>query len=69
MATWIQNLVAILIVAACGVWAVWQSVKSLRGKPGKLGSCCAKGCSAQSPTAEPKVQFIPSEMLTRRTPK
>jgi hypothetical protein len=69
MANWLQNLLAIAIVAACGAWAIRQSVKSLRGKPGKLGSCCAKGCSAQTPSAEPKVQFIPSEMLTRRTPK
>jgi hypothetical protein len=65
----LQNLLAIVLVAGCGVWAVWQGVRSLRGKPGKLGSCCAKGCSAQKPAAEPKVQFIPSEMLTRRNPK
>jgi hypothetical protein len=67
MAIWMQNLLAIAAVAACGGWALFQGVKSLSGKRSRLGSCCDKGCGAgqAKPSAE-KVHFLPSDMLRKR---
>ncbi|HUB23904.1 MAG TPA: hypothetical protein VL992_00645 [Tepidisphaeraceae bacterium] len=70
MAVWLQNILAVCLVSACGMWAVWQGVKSVRGKRSKLGSCCSKGCSAGAP-AEPtgRTQFMPADLLRNRAKK
>ena len=47
-----------------------QAFTTLRGKPGKLGNCCAKGCNSDRTAPEaPKregVAFISSESLSVR---
>jgi hypothetical protein len=67
MPAWLQNLLALTLVAACGLWAARQAVRSLRGKRSRLGSCCDKGCgAAQTKPAAGPVQFLPSDLLKRR---
>jgi len=64
-----QHLVVILLVAGCLGFVVWQTVRTLRGKRSRIGSCCAKGCAE---TAKPqaakteRIVFMPVEMLSRR---
>jgi hypothetical protein len=71
MSPFLQNLLAILLVALAATYTLFQATKSLRGKASKLGSCCSKGCSSleKSPTesAQPKTQFLPADMLKRRS--
>ncbi len=48
----------------------WQGFKSLAGKRSRLGSCCEKGCAAQTPVSGKdskgeRLVFIPVEMLSR----
>jgi len=70
----VQNLLVVLLVAACVAWVGRQAFQSLRGRRSKLGSCCAKGCAATAPPAKPtetpslapRIQFIPLEQLSRR---
>jgi hypothetical protein len=69
MGIWSQHLLVILLVASCLFVVGRQAFASLRGKPGKLGNCCAKGCQPTAPAAESKakgVAFIPVEMLSHR---
>jgi hypothetical protein len=59
-----QNLAVILILGGCLAYIGWQLLQAFRGRKSKLGSCCAKGCSAKAPesNATPKpapVQFLP----------
>lgn len=73
MPLWTQHLLVIVAVAAC-VFAVGrQAFTTLRGKPGKLGNCCAKGCNPTPTKPEaPKgegVAFISSESLSVRARK
>ncbi len=72
MAMWLQNLVVIVAVAGCVAFIAWQFVGTLFSR-GKLGSCCAKGCSRTQAEAKGKagegdqrVVFLPAEFLTRR---
>ncbi len=72
MPLWLQNLVVLLLVAACLAWVGRQAFQSLRGRRSRLGSCCAKGCAAppqnastEKPAAGQPIQFIPVEMLSR----
>jgi hypothetical protein len=71
----IQNLLVLLLVAACVAWVGRQAFQSLRGRRSKLGSCCAKGCTTTAPEAKPteqqspaapRIAFIPLEQLARR---
>jgi hypothetical protein len=62
----LQNLIALLLVAACGGWAVWQGVKAFSGKKSRIGSCCSKGCSGQEKTPGAKTQFLPADLLKKR---
>jgi hypothetical protein len=78
MPLWLQNLLVLLLVAACLAWVGRQAWQSLRGRRSRLGSCCAKGCAAPEPSPQDsatdkavpatpqRVQFIPVEMLSRR---
>ena len=68
MNQWVQNLLALTLVALCLAYVLWQAFASLRGKRSKLGSCCSKGCQPPAtthPKAE-KVIFFPSDMLRKR---
>jgi hypothetical protein len=65
----LQHLLVLTLVLASATFVLWQSVRSLRGKKSKVGSCCARGCESQSSTAKPqreRVIFLPVEMLGRR---
>jgi hypothetical protein len=74
MPMWLQNLVVLLAVIACLIFVSRQVVSSLAGRKSRLGSCCAKGCSAHpvpGASAKPqaageRVAFIPVEMLRKR---
>jgi hypothetical protein len=58
----------LLIVAAAAFVLLRQALATLRGRGGKLGSCCAKGCDAQLKSQQPsadRIVFLPVESLTR----
>ena len=66
MTLWIQNLIVLLAVAGCLAFVGRQAFQTLRGRKSKIGSCCAKGCSASAPPAgkpTERVHFLPVEML------
>jgi hypothetical protein len=70
----IQNFAVLLIIGVCLAYIVYQSIQAFRGRKSKLGSCCSKGCSATTPTADPSpkpapVQFLPLANVGRRTHK
>jgi hypothetical protein len=65
MSLWSQHFLVLLIVAFCVAIIAVEAVRTLRGRKGKLGSCCAKGCETQSPASNTqRVVFLPAEMLT-----
>ena len=71
MALWLQHTLALALVAAALVVVIRQAVGALRLRHGKIGSCCAKGCSPppdQPPAAKPaeRIVFLPVESLTRK---
>jgi len=70
MSLWLQNLVVILALLACGAFLVRSAWNTLAGKRSKIGSCCSKGCDAhKAPDATQggeRIQFIPVEMLGRK---
>jgi hypothetical protein len=70
----LQNLVILLLVAACLAYVGWHGAQAFLGRKSKLGSCCAKGCASvaddqlkQKPPSPP--QFMPIENLTRNRTK
>src|SRR5436190_21575581 len=76
MPSWLQHLLVLLLVIGCCAFVARQALASLAGRKSKLGSCCAKGCSAGE-TAKPaaaasaapkpeRIVFMPIEMLSRR---
>lgn len=75
MTLWLQNLIVLFAVAGCLGFVGRQAFQSLRGRKSKIGSCCAKGCSASAPPAgklAERIVFLPVEMLGRsgtRKPK
>jgi hypothetical protein len=66
----IQHALVIALVALCAAFVLWQSIRTLRGRGGKVGSCCAKGCDPAKPgEAKPpakRVAFIPVAKLARK---
>ena len=73
MATWMQNLLVLLLVAGCLAVVGWQIFSTLFGGKGRMGSCCAKGCASQQPSAPQnspagveRVVFFPAELLGRK---
>ena len=67
MPLWSQHTLVLLIVAAAAIILLRHAIASLRGRGGKLGSCCAKGCDPTPASQQPtdRVVFIPVESLTR----
>ena len=67
MSLWIQHTLVLLIVAAAAILLLRHAIASLRGRGGKLGSCCEKGCTAapQTPQHADRIAFIPVESLGR----
>jgi hypothetical protein len=70
MPLWLQHLLVLALVAFALVVVIRQAVATLRLKGGKIGSCCAKGCSGAASThAKPageRIVFLPAESLLRR---
>lgn len=75
MANWLQNLIVLGLVAACLAVVGRQLFSTLFGRKGKLGSCCAKGCSSHDSSNSngqngkapvERVVFLPVELLGRR---
>jgi hypothetical protein len=68
MPLWLQHLLVLTLVGACLAYTSFQGIRSLRGKKSRLGSCCAKGCSAPQSSAATteKIHFLPVEMLRKR---
>jgi hypothetical protein len=67
MSEWFQHILVLLIVAGAMLVLVRQALATFRGRGGKLGSCCAKGCDAHSnpkPSGE-RIAFLPVDSLTR----
>jgi hypothetical protein len=67
MPLWTQHILVLLAVAAALTVLVRQAIATLRGRGGKIGSCCAKGCDAQRPPERDgeRIVFLPVESLTR----
>ena len=70
MPSWLQNLIVLSIVAACG--AAWLRQLIGAARSGK-GGCCAHGCGAQRQAKTEAVAFLPVESLRtvrrRRPPR
>jgi hypothetical protein len=74
MPSWVQHILVIALVTMCVAFVAWQTVRSLAGRRGRVGSCCAKGCGVEDnaaalsakPQAPQRDQFMPVEMLARR---
>ncbi|MGH7215008.1 MAG: hypothetical protein ACREIT_09625 [Tepidisphaeraceae bacterium] len=71
MPVWLQHLLVGLIVTGALVFVAWQTARTLWGKHGKVGRCCAKGCASEAtPTGAKippeRVVFMPVEMLGRK---
>src|SRR4051794_1215331 len=69
MPSWLQHTLVLTLVGACLAYTIWQGARSLFGKRGRLGNCCAKGCSATPRAQKPATDrfvFLPSEMLRKR---
>ena len=69
MSPLIQNLIALLLVAACAGYVAWQLLRTIRSGKGKAGACCNKGCgsdeAAASKSPGPREQFIAADSLRR----
>ena len=67
MPVWAQHILVLLAVATAAAVLVRQGIATLRGRGGKIGSCCAKGCAsdAGSKAQGERVAFLPVESLTR----
>jgi hypothetical protein len=81
MALWIQHVLVLGGVATCVGIVGWQTARTLFGRGGKMGQCCAKGCAghldqstnnakpqASSPASSrgERVVFLPVEMVGRK---
>ncbi len=71
MSSLVQNLIALLLVAACVGYVGWQLLRTIHFGKGKAGSCCGKGCAtveeeAKAATPAGGVQFIASDSLRRK---
>jgi len=64
MPTWTQHLLVILLITACLALLIRQAVRFFRGR--STGTCCSTGCAPKTPEAQPKEQFLPRDLLTRR---
>jgi hypothetical protein len=69
MTTWLQHLLVLTLVLACATFVVWQTVRTLRGKGSRVGSCCAKGCGGGTEQMNQgqaqRVVFLPVETLRK----
>ena len=69
----LQHILALTVVAGCLGYVGWQAVQTLRGRKGRVGNCCSKGCNPQEQggdssaanTKGPQIVYIPVDMLGR----
>jgi hypothetical protein len=67
MPIWLQHTLVIALVAACVIYIVYQAVRSVQMRGGRIGSCCAKGCAEEKKGDEgARVAFIPADALRKR---
>jgi hypothetical protein len=63
-----QHAVVWIVVAACVAYVARQAMRTLAGRRGKIGNCCATGCGEAKPqqAGGPRVAYLPASMLTRK---
>jgi hypothetical protein len=69
MPFWTQHVLVLALVAAAAFVIIRGAIGTLKLRHGKIGSCCAKGCAANSqPKTDPaeRIVFLPVESLTRK---
>ena len=81
MSDWVQHLLVLVTVVLCVAVVASQTARTLFGRGGKIGQCCAKGCAAHldsstsvakpqatspAPPRGERVVFLPVEMLGRK---
>jgi len=64
MPLWTQHLLVILLITACLSLLLRQAYRFYKGR--SIGNCCSTGCAPKAKETEPKAQFLPREMLSRR---
>ncbi len=73
---WLQHALVLTLAAACLAYVGWQTIRTLRGRGGKVGSCCDKGCS-EAPTrpaptkssgesSSDRIVFFPADLLVQK---
>jgi len=67
MPLWTQHLLVILLISACVALLARQAYRFYRGR--STGTCCSTGCMPRQESPKTKEQFLPRELLTRRSPK
>jgi hypothetical protein len=69
MPLWLQHTFVLSVVGACLAYAVFQAVRTVFGKPSRMGSCCAKGCPttpAPQNRGTERIVFLPADLLRKR---
>ena len=64
MPLWTQHLLVILLITICAALLVRQVYRFYRGR--STGTCCSTGCAPKPPETQPKEQFLPRDLLSRR---
>ena len=67
MPLWTQHLLVILLITTCLSLLVRQAYRFYKGR--STGNCCSTGCMPKPQQSESKAQFLPRDLLTRRSPK
>jgi hypothetical protein len=67
MPLWTQHLLVILLIIACAAILLRHAYRFFHGRA--TGNCCSTGCAPKPEQAQPKEQFLPRDLLTRRSPK
>jgi hypothetical protein len=69
MPLWTQHLLVLALEAGAAFVVIRGAIGTLKLRHGKIGSCCAKGCAANTaPKTTPteRIVFLPVESLTRK---
>ena len=69
MPLWLQHTLVLTLVGACLAYAVFQAIRTVFGKPSRIGGCCAKGCpttTASQGGGTDRIVFLPADLLRKR---
>ena len=70
MPLWTQHVLVLGLVAGAAFVIIRGAIGTLKLRHGKVGSCCAKGCAANTPpkatNPTERIVFLPVESLTRK---